>query len=154
MEFRPLPERYARTGAFGRTHAKPWSGPDDPRPERRAALVQDQVARFVRAHLARESISQTEFAKRIGMDRPKLNRLLNGTMWASLTDIESLLGECGATLTSIALAVGDGSHQSPRVKKIIASFLEEALAKVQEEIARTGPEHPSTEAPRLTGGPA
>lgn len=139
---------------FGDNRFGPWSGPDDPDAEARAARVQDQVARFVRRHLKLHSLTQKEFAARTGFDRPKLSRLLTGAMWASLTDIELMLGECGATLTSVALAIGDGSHQSPRVKKIIAAYLHEALAKVEEETAHIAPEHPSTSGPQLPANPA
>ena len=121
-----------------------WSGPDDPDPERRAARVQDQVARIVRLRLKADGITQTEFARSIGMDRPKVSRLLTGAMWASLIDLEMLLGGAGATLTSVSLAIGDGSHQSARVKKIIGAYLRDQLAKVEEESARTEPARPST----------
>ncbi|MFJ2543062.1 helix-turn-helix domain-containing protein [Microbacterium sp. NPDC087589] len=145
MDFRYPPSHFTPDYVeFGDNRFDPWSGPDDPNAEARAARVQDQVARFVRRHLKLHGITQKEFAATIGIDRPKVSRLLTGAMWASLTDLELMLGECGATLTSVALAVGDGSHQSPRVKKIIASYLQEALAKVEGEIARTEPEHPST----------
>ncbi|MGN7948556.1 helix-turn-helix domain-containing protein [Microbacterium sp. 22215] len=121
-----------------------WSGPDDPDPERRAARIQDQAARIVRLRLKADGITQAQFAESIGMDRPKVSRLLTGAMWASLIDLEILLGGCGATLTSISLAIGDGSHQSTRVKKIISSYLREQLAKVEEENAHIEPERPST----------
>lgn len=78
------------------------------------------------------------------MDRPKVSRLLTGAMWASLIDLEVLLGGAGATLTSVSLAIGDGSHQSTRVKNIISSYLREQLAKVEEETAHSEPAHPST----------
>lgn len=129
---------------FGSSDVPAWSGPDDPNPERRAARIQDQVARIVRLRLKADGVTQKEFARRIGMDRPKVSRLLTGAMWASLIDLEALLGGCGATLTSVSLAVGDGSHQSTRVKQIISSYLREQLAKVEEETVRTELAHPST----------
>lgn len=155
MDFRYPPSNLVPEGyEFGDNRFGPWSGPDEPDAETRAARVQDQVARFVRRHLKLHGITQKEFAARIGVDRPKVSRLLTGAMWASLTDLELMLGECGATLTSVALAIGDGSHQSPRVKKIIAAYLHEALAKVEEEIVRTEQEHPSTSDPQPPAGSA
>lgn len=138
------PSEVARLDAF-----PSWSGPGDTDPARRAARVQDQVSRFVRQYLKVEGLTQKRFARRIGMDIPKVSRLLTGAMWASLTDLETLLGGCGETLTSVALAVGDGSHQSPRVKRVIAAYLREQLAKVEEETSHSEPAHPSTEAPPL-----
>lgn len=129
---------------FGSSETPAWSGPDDPDPVRRAARIQDQAARIVRLRLKADSITQKEFAAAIGMDRPKVSRLLTGAMWASLIDLEMLLGGAGATLTSISLAIGDGSHQSTRVKSIISSYLRDQLAKVEEESVRSEPTHPST----------
>lgn len=138
MDRRHSPNHYLPEGLrFGWSDVAPWSGPDDPDPRRRAARVQDQVARIVRLHLKAAAITQHQFAESIDMDRPKLSRLLTGAMWASLIDLEALLGGCGATLTSVSLAIGDGSHQSSQVKRIIASYLRDQLAKVEAETART-----------------
>lgn len=155
MDFRYPPSHHApEYMRFGSSDTQPWSGPDDPDPERRAARIQDQAARIVRLRLKADGITQKEFAKRIGMDRPKVSRLLTGAMWASLVDLEMLLGGAGATLTSVSLAIADGSHQSTRVKKIISSYLQEQLAKVEEETARIEREHPSTAAPQPPADPA
>lgn len=131
-----------------------WSGPDDPDPERRAARIQDQTSRIVRLRLKADGITQQEFADRVGMDRPKVSRLLTGAMWASLIDLETILGGCGATLTSISLAIGDVSHQSTRVKKVISSYLREQLAKVEAETVRIEQERPLTAAPQQPEDPA
>lgn len=155
MEVRHAPNHYAFDSRhFGAVDAPPWSGPDDPNAERRAARIQDQAARIVRLRLKADGITQKEFARRVGMDRPKVSRLLTGAVWANLIDLETLLGGCGATLTSISLAIGDGSHQSARVKKIIGSYLREQLAKVEEEIAHTEQAHPLIAAPQQPAGPA
>lgn len=144
VDVRQEPQHYLpEFGRFGQNDSPPWSGPDDPDPVRRAARIQDQVARVVRLRLKFDGITQAQFAASIGMDRPKVSRLLTGAMWASLVDLEALLGGAGATLTSISLAIGDGSHQSSRVKSIIGSYLRDQLAKVEEETSRTVRAHPS-----------
>lgn len=129
---------------FGDPDMRPWFSPDEQDAEVRAAGIQDQAARFVRIFMKAHKLSQAQFATEIGMDHPKLSRLLTGAMWASLIDLETILGGCGTTLTSISLAVGDGSHQSPRVKRIISSYLREQLAKVEEETAHIEQGRPST----------
>lgn len=145
MDFRYPPNHHVPDyERFGSSDTPAWSGPDDADPERRAARIQDQAARIVRLRLKADGITQAQFAASIGMDRPKVSRLLTGAMWASLVDLETLLGGCGATLTSISLAIGDGSHQSAQVKKVISSYLREQLAKVEEESAHTEPERPLT----------
>lgn len=155
MDFRYPPNHHMpELARFGQNDVAAWSGPDDPDPERRAARIQDQAARIVRLHLKAAGITQQEFADRVGMDRPKVSRLLTGAMWASLIDLETILGECGATLTSISLAIGDGSHQSARVKRIISSYLREQLEKVEEETARIEQERPSTSSPQPPEDPA
>lgn len=155
MDFRYPPNHHVPDGwRFGVSDTPAWSGPDDPDPERRAARIQDQAARIVRLRLKADSITQKEFAKRVGMDRPKVSRLLTGAMWASLIDLEVLLGGCGATLTSISLAIGDGAHQSARVKKVISSYLREQLATLEEETAHTEPAHPSSAGQPLPTSPA
>lgn len=157
----PPPELFGRPpvsvdpSEVARLNAVPsWSAPGDPDPARRAARVQDQVSRLVRQYLKAEGLTQKRFARQIGMDVPKVSRLLTGAMWASLTDLETLLGGCGETLTSVALAVGDGSHQSPRVKRVIAAYLREQLVKVEEETAHSEPAHPSIGAPPRPADPA
>lgn len=153
MDFRYPPNHHLpEDSRFGQSDTPTWSGPDDPDPERRAARIQDQASRIVRLRLKADGISQSQFAAKIGMDRPKVSRLLTGAMWASLIDLEMLLGGCGATLTSVSLAIGDGSHQSTRVKKIISSYLREQLEKVEEETPHTGQGHPSTSAPQQPEG--
>ncbi|MFF7291633.1 helix-turn-helix domain-containing protein [Microbacterium sp. NPDC008134] len=155
MDYRYPPNHHMPEHArFGQNDVSPWSGPDDPDPERRAARIQDQASRIVRLRLKADGITQQEFAQRIGMDRPKVSRLLTGAMWASLIDLETLLGGCGATLTSVSLAIGDGTHQSARVKKVISSYLREQLEKVEEETARIEQERPSTEVPQQPEDPA
>lgn len=155
MDFRYPPNHHLpESSRFGQSDTPGWSGPDDPDPERRAARIQDQASRIVRLRLKADGVSQTQFAKAIGMDRPKVSRLLTGAMWASLVDLETLLGGCGATLTSVSLAIGDGSHQSARVKRVISSYLREQLEKVEEETARIEQERPLTEVPQQPEDPA
>lgn len=155
------PERFGRSPALAGdfdpallTAPPTWGSPDDPDPARRAARVQEQVARFVRAHLKAQRLSQKQFAKLVGMDEPKVSRLLTGAVWASLTDLECLLGGCGQTLTSVALAIGDAAHQPPRVKKVIAAYLRAQLAQVEGETSHSEPGHPSTAGLRPTADPA
>lgn len=139
------PHIYAmEVGAIWGLLGKDWGAPDDPSPERRAARLQLRVAMVVIEWLRVQRVTQTEFAAKIGMDRAKLNRVLHGMSWASLIDIERLLGGCGETLMSISLAVGDGPHQPAAVKRVIRAYLREQLAMVAEESAHTEPAHPST----------
>lgn len=122
---------------FGGSDPGAWGGPDEPNPVSRAARIQDQVARFIREHLGVTKETQIEFATRIGMPRAKLNRLLHGREWARLHELERMLDGCGQTMTSVSWAIGDVSRQPERVRLIIAEYLHEQLAKVEEGTVRT-----------------
>ncbi len=122
---------------FGRDFRGQWVAADEPDPNRRAARVQDQVARLVRDYLAASNLTQGEFATRIDMPRSKFNRLLNGAVWASLPDLERLLGGCGETMASVAWAIGDSSQQPEKIRAVIAQYLHGQLAMLEGDTART-----------------
>ncbi len=150
MEHPFEPKLYSRA-AFGLEGKPAWGGPDNPSPHARAARVQDLVARAVRRHVRENGTTLTEFAKKIDMDRARLSRLLGGRQWASLVDIEVLLGACGETLTSLSLDVGNGSHQAPRVQRILTAYLREQIQLVEAGSVRNEPAHPLNPDQRLPG---
>lgn len=153
MEHPFEPKHYSRA-AFGLEGEPAWGGPDAPSPHARAARVQDLVARAVRRHVRENGTTLSEFARKIDMDRARLSRLLGGRQWASLVDIEVLLGACGETMTSLALDVGDGSHQAPRVQRIITAYLRGQLQTVEAGTVHSGRERPSNPDQPSPTGPA
>ncbi|WP_270411029.1 helix-turn-helix domain-containing protein [Microbacterium maritypicum] len=126
---------------FGRIDGKLWGGPEHPDPLARAARVQDEVARIVNAYLKLNKITQGAFADDIGIPRPRLNRLLKGAWWARLTELEQMLGGCGASMAQVSWAIGDGGQQPEAIQRVIATYLHEQLSLVEGN-ARTAPERP------------
>ena len=146
----PVPADYAADllSGFGMLDAPTWGGPDDPDPVRRAARIQEQVARSVKAHLRATKTTQGALAETVGLPRSKVNRLLSGQDWARLYELERLMGAVGETMASVMWAVSGADRQPQAVRNIIAAYLHEQLAQVEAGNVRTEQERPSTPAPR------
>ena len=131
---------------FGRVNAD-WSEPATPQAaaRARAAQMQHQAAIHARAFLSSRQQTQGQLAERLGWRRERLSRVLLGQVWATLTDLEEILGACETDIAGITFASLPPSDRFDPMKQIVAGYLRDQLRKIEESqfaFAATRPSKP------------